>query len=108
MAYVIGKKLLAANPRPIIDAGAPPFVAGGIPKVGSVLTANTGLWNGKGQFLSAFQWFLNGSLAYASATNQSYSISANNTGQNLTCRIFAKHATHGTSYVDSTIGIVIP
>ena len=107
MSYLIGKRTITASPMGI-DASAQPFVSGGIPKVGSVLTANTGIWNGKGPFSSAFQWFIGGALAYASATNQSYSISANNSGQNLTCRVFAAHATHGTKYRDFVTGTVIP
>jgi len=108
MSFVVGKRMISALPIGYADPGAPPFVSGGIPKVGSVLTANTGVWNGKGPFSSAFQWFVGSVSAYVSATNASYSISAANSGQFITCRVFANHATWGNNYKDFATGTVIP
>src|SRR5678815_5736151 len=107
MPFVIAKARIGYPPRPQPDVGALPFLTGGIPKVASVLTANTGVWaNNVGAF--AYQWLLNGSLAYASATNASYSISANNSGAGLTARVFAGNATWGTNFRDAATATVIP
>lgn len=107
MPYVISKQRIAYPPIPHPDVGAPPFITGGIPKVASVLTANTGVWNGA-SVAFAYQWLLNGALAYASATNASYSISANNTGAGITARVFGGNATWGTFFRDSATATVIP
>ena len=107
MAYVIGKQITAYPPKPQPDVGAPPFLTGGIPKVASVLTANTGVWiNNVGAF--AYQWYVGSVTAYVSATVASYSISANNSGVGLTCRVFAGNATWGTTFRDAATATVIP
>jgi|SRR6185312_3100286 len=107
MSYVISKKLTAYPPIPTPQAGTLPFLTGGIPKVASVLTANTGVWNGQSASFG-FQWFVGSVSAYVSATVASYSISANNSGVGLTCRVFAGNATWGTNYRDIATATVIP
>ncbi len=108
MAYTIGKRMTAYPPVLHPDAGARPFLTGGLNKVGSVLTVNTGgPWVGQGTAVPSYQWFLassaspgGGVLAYASATNASFSLSANNSGANLTCRVGFGNATWGTGVYD--------
>ena len=103
MAFTVGKRTTAYPPRPTTDISGQPFLTGGIPKVGSVLTANTGIWRGAGSMTPGLQWYSGGS-SIANATNQSYSIQT--AGGFLTCRMSMGNATWGTSWKDVATGTV--
>jgi hypothetical protein len=109
MAFTIGKRVIASAPRFSPTAGAGPSV-GQIPKVGSVVTCQTGDWYGHGSPNFKFMWYLGTRSAYASATNQSYSISAADAGSRLTCRMTAGNQKWGSNVVDAYVGTttVIP
>lgn len=111
MAFIVGKRMVTlqprANPEP---GGAPSFsaVSGGLhlPKVGSWLTMNTGVWNGHPPFNPKFQWY-SGASSLANATNQTFSIqSAGN--YFLTCRLSMGNQKWGTSWRDFATGTIIP
>ena len=109
MSYTIGKRITAFPPRFAPTAGAGPNI-NQVPKVGSIMTANTGAWYGHGNPNFRFLWYLGTRTAYASATNASYSISAADAGSWLTCRISAGNPTWGTNWRDAVAGTttVIP
>jgi len=86
-----------------------PFLTGGLPKAGSILTVNTGLWEGGwGTVVPSFMWFLGSASAYASASAASYSVSANNSATGLSCRIRMGNASWGTTDVWARTGTCIP
>lgn len=105
MAFLIGKRVVSMQPRVTPEAGGAPSL-GGSPKVGVVLTMNTGVWNGHGQFNPKFQWY-SGASSILNATNQSFSIQ---TAGNyfLTCRMSMGNNKWGTSWRDAATGTIIP
>src|SRR5262249_49445074 len=109
MAYTIGKRLTAYPPRPMPSQGMNAFLTGGLAKVGSVLTLNTGLWQSSwGTTIPAIMWFVGGASAYASATNLSYSCSANDSTKGLSARVRMGNASWGTTEVWARTGTVAP
>jgi hypothetical protein len=104
MAFTLKTMLTARTPRYQPMAGAPAFLTGGLPKVGSVLTANTGQWVGQGSQNPRFQWYSGGS-SILNATNASFSVQS--AGGYLTCRMSMGNATWGTTFKDVATGTVI-
>ena len=105
MGYTIGKRMTAMPPRATPEPGGAPFLSG-LPKVGSVLTMNTGVWNGHPPFNPKFQWY-SGVSSIANATNQSFSVqSAGN--YFLTCRMSMGNQKYGTTWRDGATGTIIP
>lgn len=109
MSYVIGKQRIAYPPVLHPQMGGPPFITGApVIKVASVLTVNTGgPWVGQGTAVPSYAWYLASSaspgvgvLAYVSATNASFSVSANNSGAQITCRVGFGNATWGSGVYD--------
>lgn len=106
MAFVIGKRMTTSQPRPTLEATGAPSLLGGLPKVGSVLTMSTGIWNGHPPFNPRFQWY-SGASSIANATNQSLSVqSAGN--YFLTCRLSMGNAKWGTNWTYAATGTVLP
>jgi hypothetical protein len=105
MGYTISKRMTVYPPSARNELGAPNFLTGGLPKVGSVLTMATGRWMGLGSMNPKFQWY-SGTASIANATNQSFSVqSAGN--YFLTCRNSMGNAVWGTWYKDVATGTVI-
>lgn len=98
MSYNIGKQMTAYPPHATNDIGAPPFITGGLIKVGSTLTANTGVWRGLGSLNPKFQWYF-GTASVVNGTNVSYS--AQSAASGLTCRMSFGNATWGTFWKDA-------
>jgi hypothetical protein len=109
MSYTIVKMIIGYPPRFTPGGGANqgPQFAGGLPKAGSIMTCNTGAWNGNGSPNFRFQWYV-GTGSVANATNASYSISAGNAGSGLSCVVSAGNATWGTNYRVVQTATVMP
>jgi hypothetical protein len=104
MGFTIGKRMTAYPPRPTTDISGQPFLTGGIPKVGSTLTVNTGQWRGSGSMNPRFQWYSGGS-SILNATNQSFSLAAAG-AYNIAARMSMGNATWGTSWKEVSTGTV--
>jgi len=110
MGFTVGKRMVAFPPTVRQEGGAggggnAPFINGGLPKVGSVLTANTGgAWVGHPPFNPRFQWY-SGASSIANATNQSFSVqSAGN--YFLTCRMTHGNAKWGSNWTFAATGTI--
>jgi len=117
MSYVIGKSRIAYPPVLHPQMGAVPFITGGIPKVASVLSVNTGgPWIGQGTAVPSYAWMINSPASpgvwiapYVSATVASFSLSANNSGLNVKCVVGMGNATWGSGVYEAfAAGTVAP
>lgn len=106
MSFNIGKKMTAFPPHAMVEQGSGPFLTGGIPKVGSTLTAITGIWRGLGSLNPRFQWNIGGSTLL-NATNASFSIQSA-TASSLGCRMSFGNATWGTWWKEVGTGTLAP
>lgn len=105
MSFTVRKAMTAFPPRLTPDVGAPVFLTGGLAKVGSVLTMNTGVWNGQGPQQPKFQWYF-GTASVVNGTNQSQSVQS--AGSWLTCVMTQGHSKWGTTIVKAMTGTVAP
>jgi len=103
MSFTIGKQMTAYPPHATQDISGAPFLTGGIPKVGSVITANTGIWRGLGSLNPKFQWYW-GTTSVVNATNASFSIQS--AGSFLSCRMSFGNATWGTYWKEVATGTI--
>jgi hypothetical protein len=105
MSFNIGKKMTAYPPHATQDISGGGVITGGLVKVGSTLTALSGLWRGSGSLNPRFQWY-QGTASIANATNASFS--AQTAGTALTARMSFGNATWGTFWKDLVTGTVQP
>jgi hypothetical protein len=106
MAYTIGKRMVTYQPVARPEPGGAPFLTGGIPKVGSILTMQSGVWNGHPPFNPRFQWFTMGT-AIANATNSTFAIPVSASSM-LSCRMSMGNNKWGTNWRDGATGPIIP
>ena len=106
MSFTLRKGQTAYPPHPTQDIAGAGFMTGGLVKVGSVITANTGIWRGAGALNPKFQWYF-GTSSVANATNASFSVQS--AGSGLTVRMSVGNATWGTYWRDVVAaGTVLP